>query len=153
MTTKTQTPAVVHDTIIAAGKSPDRDIRFVREMAIGQHVRQGDVYLLRLAKRPADFDKTTTNRQLAPGTSKGSRHVAEGKAVSLFIATDERAARSSLARLPGVQGRDRLLVGACVEAADRFIVSHPEHAHHSLPAGCYAVLFQLDPRSMRRVED
>lgn len=150
--TTAQTPAVVHDTIIAAGKSPDRDIRFVREIAVGQHVRQGDVYLLRLAKRPTCFATATKNRQLAPGASKGSRHVAEGTAVKLFTAP-ERDGRPAMAKLPGVKGGDRLLVGACVEAADRFIVSHPEHAHHSLPAGCYAVLFQLDPRSMRRVED
>lgn len=150
MTTKT--PAAVHETITLAGKSPDRDIRFVREIAVGQHVRQGDVYLLRVAKRPACFATATTNRQLAPGTSKGSRHVAEGDAAKLFTAS-ERDARSALAHLPGVKGGDRLLVGECIEAGDRFTVSHPEHAHHSLPTGCYIVLFQLDPRSMRRVED
>lgn len=149
--TTTQSPATVHQDIAAAATTPDRDIRYLREIKPGQHCRQGDVYLLCVASRPSCYAKPTANRQLAPGQSKGSRHIVDG-AVAIFTA-DERQAREAIRSLPGSVSSRLTLPGPCVEATERFTLTHPEHAHHSLPAGVYVVLYQLDPRSMRRVED
>lgn len=147
----TKTAATIHQEIADAGVSPDRDIRYVRSGAVGQNCRQGDVYLLRVAKRPECYATKSSNRQLAPGTSKGSRHILDG-AVTVFTAP-EAASRDAVSRLPGVSGGRLLLPGPCVEADERFTLTHPEHAHHSLPAGCYVTVYQLDQRSMRRVQD
>lgn len=151
MTTKTMTAHQAHEAVAEAGKSPDKDLRYVREIAVGQHVRQGDVYLLRVAKRPACYATETKNRQLAPGTSKGSRHIVDDP-VTLRTAP-EADARSAIAKLPGTTQSRLLLPGPCIDASERFTLTHPEHAHHSLPAGVYVTVYQLDPRSMRRVED
>lgn len=151
MTTTTMTAHQAHEAVAEAGKSPDKDLRYVRELAVGQWIRQGDVMLLRIAKRPDCYATKTTNHQLAPGTSKGSRHIVDGP-VTLHTAP-EADARSAIAKLPGTTTSRLLLPGPCVDASERFTLTHPEHAHHSLPAGVYVTIYQLDSRSMRRVED
>lgn len=91
----------------------------------GNAVHQGDVYLLLLDKLPDNLTKVT-DRQLAPGTTKGSRHVAEGD-VEIFVARH---------RSP--------LTGPVVRAKDTWFLRHPEHADHQLPAGDYQVIYQQD---------
>ncbi len=43
--------------------------------------------------------------------------------------------------------------GPVIEADERFMLTHPEHANHSFPAGVWQVTYQMDARSQRRVED
>lgn len=99
--------------------------RFARTMQTGEWVRQGDVYIVRL-NDDAKTSDTPHVRQLAPGTSKGSRHVVAGKA-----------------KVYAPLGEDPL-VGPTIVAKARFVVEHPEHAHVSLPAGRYGVRYQQD---------
>ena len=74
--------------------------------------------------------KATKNRQLAPGVSKGSRHiVSEGP--TLFEAPNAGSWRG-------------VLNGPLVVSKERFKLTHPEHAHFELPAGSYAVFYQAD---------
>lgn len=102
------------------------DLRMVRTIDVGQHVRQGDVYIERIAPDAA-HGASITDRQLAPGTTKGSRHCVDGD-VRLFAPS----------------GEVDPLTGPIIDASERFTVTHPEHAHISLPSGRYAVTYQRD---------
>lgn len=83
----------------------------------------------------------TDDSQLVPGSTIGSRHhirEADREVVSIF-APDKNASP---------------LVGPVIVATSRFIIEHPEHAAHSIPAGVYQVLYQRDHAlEMARVTD
>ncbi len=119
-----KTKAII-DAILHASEQHNDEQRFVRTIQLGEFCRQGDVYLTRVAgthpRGPA-----TANRQLAPGLTKGSRHVAHG-AVEVF----ESAA-------------DDPLTGPVIFALERFELRHPEHADFLLPSGTYEVRYQRD---------
>ena len=114
------------------------DVRFIRTIQEGQAVRQGDVMLLRVSDnhKRGKVLPNTGSLQLAPGNTKGSRHVAEGS----FEAFETHDSSDPLA-------------GPVIHAKERIDVTHPEHADISLPSGTYRVGYQLDPRTMRRVAD
>jgi hypothetical protein len=126
------------------GLSPET--RIVREDMIpyGKVIRQGDVYLRRLPidehVRHAGPAKT---RQLAPGTSTGSRHVV----------TEDRGAQVLDRQDPGP------LDGPLVLAPSGFYLSHPKHADIDCRApGCYEVTFPVDKHAeelgeIRRLAD
>jgi len=131
------------DKVLDFAKNPLGETRVVDAMEIGEFVRQGDVYLVKIEEAAAW--KPTKNRQLAPGTTMGSRHTVDQSVTVLANpagATVERLARN----------RARCL-GCQIISKDRFTVGHPEHADMSLPEGTYQVMFQVDPASMQRVQD
>lgn len=122
--------------------------------------RQGDVYIVRcdtdsdirtlekiIAKNKNPhwqnfsfgdkFEKRKTN-QLADGSSKGSRHCAEGKIDILFSKNGHPCA------------------GGLITAHKEWELTHPEHAHFKFAAGQFVFFFQLDSRKegeVRRVQD
>ncbi len=100
-------------------------IRWVEACAPGDEIRQGDIYLYPI-DAPQSLEVPHWGRQLAPGTTTGSRHVVEGEA-DLYSR-----------HAPGV------LEGPYVHAHERVVLTHPEHAHVSLPAGWYEVRYQRD---------
>ena len=53
--------------------TPMPEVRFVDKMETGQFARQGDLYLVKIEAVPQGLKKTS-NRQLAPGATQGSRH-------------------------------------------------------------------------------
>jgi hypothetical protein len=106
-----------------------------------QAVRQGDLYLVRVEKDIKGLKKLS-GQQLVPGTTQGSRHFASAPA-QLF--------ESDNLPIKGVS--ETALRGPVVKSLTRFDVTHPEHAHISLPAGTYQVLYQLDFQAQRRVAD
>jgi hypothetical protein len=135
----------------AAGHT-GKEVRAVEKMKIGDIFRQGDCYIKKVEE--TKFGKPALSNQLAPGSSKGSRHIVEGAEVftgweapaSFFAATAKRL---------GVN-RERLveaLQGPAIVAKKSFTVTHPEHADVTLPAGHYVTWGQLDPKTMRRVAD
>lgn len=115
-----------------------KDTRTVHAINVGQFVRQGDVYIERIPKLSGW--NQTENRQLAPGTSQGSRHMVVGE-VDVFECPNTSGVTSG--RLAGPQ----------LDARAPFRVGHPEHADMELPAGCYQVWYQTDPRTNKRVLD
>lgn len=123
--------------------SPFKEIRVVDGIKEGEFVRQGDVYLVCIDK--AAGWKATKNRQLAPGTTQGSRHTVDASVMVL--------ANPNGAQIVRVARNRARCFGPQVVSKDRFTVSHPEHADISLPAGTYQVMFQVDPQSMQRVRD
>lgn len=136
----------------SAEKMHAKETALIGTASIGDVVRQGDLYLVCLESLPPG---TKTRRQLAPGESQGSRHVAEGEccvyqpkepgAVSRLIATLSRGA---------VQVPDAL-IGPLVECHGETTITHPEHGHRVLPAGStWAVVYQRAyAEEVRRVQD
>lgn len=141
--TATITPIAAHEAIAKAAATPNTAVRHVKAIAIGEHCRQGDIYVERIKAATKGW-KPSKNRQLAPGTSQGSRHVVAGD-VALTVSGEARpvARAGNVARLLGPQ----------IVAKGRFKVEHPEHAHLSLPAGTYQVSYQMDWSSQRAVRD
>ena len=106
---------------------------FVRTLQVGEHGRQGDLYLWFLGtEKPEDAKSPLPERQLAPGNTKGSRHVAEAPSKVLKSRHDDP------------------LVGPRIWSDKRFEVSHPEHSNVSLPSGLYEVTYQRDLRQEER---
>lgn len=113
------------------------DIRKIKSMGEGHVVRQGDIYIHRV-KEDHPKGKACGN-QLAQGTTKGSRHVAEG--AECFVGK-----RSPAWVTDG-------LLGPFIKAFKRFTITHPEHADVNLPAGNYQITHQMDARTLERVRD
>jgi len=127
-------------TIETAAQKPQTEQRTVTRIKPGQAVRQGDVYLV--ATQGLKVGKAIFNRQLAPGETQGSRHIAEAPA--------------QIFESPGhpIQGiAANALLGPVVESTQPWNLAHPEHAHVSLPPGQYQVIYQLDFAAQRRVQD
>lgn len=116
-------------------------MRYVDEIQVEQFIRQGDVYLVRIKELGKGYDKVTSDRQLAPGTTKGSRHIiAANPAVTIYAAP----------------GTGNFLMGPQIDAKERFVLEHPEHAHFSLPPGLYQARYQqewTERDEVRRVRD
>jgi hypothetical protein len=117
-------------------------MRHIETMEIGKVVRQGDIYIHRVADGHTKGDPTG-NRQLALGDSTGSRHVAE-KPCQVY---------EGLIAPPWYNKNFAPLLGPCVASVARFVITHPEHAHVELPAGTYQITHQLDARTNTRAID
>jgi hypothetical protein len=115
--------------------------KVIDRMEPGEAVRQGDLYLIRLAKLPKGLARMEDpSPQLVPGRTRGSRHV---------ITPDTFPACVLYA-----PARPTEFDGPVIDAVAAFEVSHPEHGHFILPAGVYAVRYQrrYGPTT-RRVRD
>lgn len=139
-----------YNKIQAFADSPLGDMRVLDEIPVGYHVRQGDLYITAVSGFDKALFEKTENRQLAPGTSKGSRHTVSDAVTVLKPKTEGQTEvkRGSGNRLTSVK-----VIGPVIVAKDRFTVSHPQHADMSCPAGTYQVSYQADPRTMARVRD
>lgn len=112
----------------------------VGTVSAGDVVRQGDLYLVALKRLP-EKRKATAERQLAPGTSQGSRHVLAGDC-EVFTAEAEDVRGLIAEALPGADVPAQL-VGPVFRTKGEVTVTHPEHGHRTLPAGeCFAVVYQ-----------
>lgn len=136
------------EQVAKVGAHPaDAEVRVTRRIEIGTAVHQGDLYLHAVA---ADFThgKELGTRQVAVGNTVGSRHIAEGVGVTVYAGTTLP---------PGVKApewcRKGDLLGPVVVATEPWTLTHPEHAHHQLPAGTYAVTNQADYATRQRVMD
>ena len=136
---KTMTAVEAHQKIERAAENNSPDIRNVREIAEGKAVRQGDIYIHRVADGHP-HGKEMTHRQLAVGSNMNARHVAEAPARVYEGTTAPKDCTTTL-------------LGPCVVSDLPFTVSHPEHAHVNLPPGHYQVTHQQDARTLDRVRD
>lgn len=154
----------VHEIIEKNAKAASQEKRVIETIKVGQAIRQGDIYMVRLDDKGVTEIKMNDGslvvnvdeirkkgvkadtRQLAPGESKGSRHIiGEGPTIYKSNAVVPT-------RFGGQASVD--LIGPVVVAGDRFELTHPEHAHFSLPAGVYQVFYQGDWQGvMRRALD
>jgi hypothetical protein len=135
-----KTAQEIIEQIEAAATTHTPEIRRVATMQPGEAVRQGDVYLTRIQSPLAGEPYPT--RQLAPGTTKGSRHIVSAKTDCAIVIP------------PGGGPLD----GPCIDARSRLVVEHPEHGWLDLPPGAYRVTYQRDyarerAEEVRRVAD
>jgi hypothetical protein len=127
------------------------DHAVIATMSPGDVLRQGDLYILALDREIAGG--VPASRQLAPGTTQGSRHVAEGDCDVLSV--PESDAIQAINRLvPATRGQ-RLFVGPMIRARGPVTIAHPEHGDRTLPGGaCYLVTIQRAwAKEIRRVRD
>lgn len=115
----------------------DKATRVIKEIAIGKAIRQGDIYLTRVAADHQLGAAMETNK-LVPDDNAGSQHLVEG--AKLFKPANPAKERT-------------VLLGPVVVADKPFALTHPEHAHFHLPAGVYQTTYQLDVRTMERMRD
>ncbi len=109
------------------------------DLAPLDHVRQGDVYLWKLAGLPTGATPDpTASAQIAPGETQGSRHViADMRKVRMFKLANPNP-----------------LQGPVIEVKESVVVEHPEHAHITLEPGFYIGTFQrLHADEVRRQMD
>lgn len=116
----------------------DEDNRIIDKIEVNQFIRQGDIYLTRIDKMPEG--KVINELQLAPGTTKGSRHILSQDFVGRVIMPDTKESE---------------LEGPSIEAKEGFTLTHPEHANFKMPSGNYRVTYQRDflQEEIRRVRD
>jgi len=141
------TAAEAVDSICAADAATyERDNT---RMAIGQVAHQGDVYVVRVDRHedvyalnrslgsPRPMGALTDRRQVAPGTTQGSRHVVIGDVVVYAPEADASP-----------------LEGPTIVSRGEWTLTHPEHASHRFGAGTYVVTHQRDwAEEVRRVAD
>lgn len=111
----------------------------------GDVVRQGDLYLVCVTGLVAKAAlRLTKQRQLAPGTTQGSRHVVQGKC-RVYEPADAGAVATAIAEAlrPAKAELFPQLVGPVIEARGPVEIDHPEHGNRVLPGGeWYAVVYQ-----------
>ncbi len=131
--------------------NPDAEVRICRRAVAGKTVlHQGDVYLHAVPKDWPRGEEIGT-RQVAVGTTVGSRHVAEGDGVTVCSGKKLPAYMS----LPEGARVEDLLGPVVSGSGEPFVLTHPEHAHHQCPTADvdWQVTYQFNPATARRVQD
>lgn len=95
---------------------------------IGVPVAQGDINLWLLPELPSGVIEAAPNRQLAPGTTRGSRHCIADKDMN----------HVKFYRLPNPNP----LQGGIMVFDKETTIEHPEHGNQIWPAGIVAVTYQ-----------
>jgi hypothetical protein len=140
---------------ISAAK-PDVEVRVARRVEIGTVLHQGDVYLHAV---PADWPRGELlgTRQVAVGTTVGSRHIAEGVDAKVYAGVRVPPSVDAwLASNAGnvIEDKDAFraaLLGPVVTGME--CLTHPEHAHHAAPDQTWQVTYQVDALTGQRVSD
>lgn len=96
------------------------------DFPVGTVVHQGDLILVRISELPASA-KTRADRQLAEGSTQGSRHILD---VGDVYNCDKRAATEAIQRGCGTNvGREYIGPVFCT-AGGKADILHPEHGDH-----------------------
>jgi hypothetical protein len=126
----------------------------IATMSPGDVIRQGDLYITCLAGEPPGGVPAGT-RQLAPGRTRGARHVVEGDCDVMRV-PDAQAEAALRLVVPGADVRQ--FPGPIIRARGPVTITHPEHGDRTLPGGeCYLVTYQRSwnaaERAWRRTLD
>lgn len=138
--TATQSFQKIHTSAMRIKNSAPQ--RFPEAASFGDVFRQGDLYIQKIARVPANAYSNVNpplSLQLVEGESKGSRHILDSDAgVCIYARSD---------------GDD--LTGPVIELEMERTITHPEHGDVILPPGLYAITYQraFDKEERRRVKD
>lgn len=114
------------------------DTHTLGELSVGDCWAQGDVLIVKLDEVPAGAEPMMIARQLAPGTTQGSRHcIVDLDGVEMFRLADANP-----------------LDGPVLRCDRQVEIDHPEHGNVVLPPGVYGIVYQRQyAEELRRVED
>lgn len=116
----------------------DQPQRFSEAACDGDIFRQGDIYIWRRDKLPKSANHTKCVLQLAPGTTKGSRHCLDSSEGVAMFAVDCADA----------------LQGPWLKLDCERTITHPEHGDVICAPGVYEISFQRAyADELRRVRD
>lgn len=132
---------VTMQEILEHGKSvADDSPKHVGELSAGDYVAQGDVMIWKLDCVPQRAREVEPVAQLAPGTTKGSRHCVRQSDLP----------QCRFLQLPNANE----LQGPIIEAKKPFTIEHPEHGDQTFPSGIWFVTYQrAHAQELRRVQD
>ncbi len=138
MTTATETMQTIRDH---GQQVADDSPRTVGELSQGDHTAQGDVTFVRLDELPSNCDRVKNpDRQLAPGTTQGSRHCVRESDMCHVDFYELHNANP--------------LQGPVLVLRQPATIEHPEHGDQSLGEGVWFVTYQRAfARELRRVQD
>lgn len=106
----------------------------------GQHIPQGDINIFRLPQVPKSAASVESVAQLAPGTSRGSRHCIKA----------EDLGKCEFLKLPNPNP----LQGPVIVFHDSVTITHPEHGDQLWPACVVAITYQRRyADEIRRIQD
>lgn len=125
-----QTAAQTISAILAHGQENACDNTFVVpvDFPVGQYLPQGDINILRLAAVPKGMVEIEKHAQLAPGTSRGSRHC---------IRPEDLGHCTFYGFLNPTP-----LEGPAIVMDAPTVIEHPEHRDFVWPAGVVAIGYQ-----------
>ena len=122
---------------------------------VGDRSHQGDIIIIRIAALPASA-KIRQNRQIAEGTTQGSRHIlARGTVYNCDRDEVARAIESATKRNVAMDYIGPVFVSPANPTKND--LTHPEHGNQGFPAGAVcAVVYQRNmdaEQRERRVQD
>jgi hypothetical protein len=110
------------------------------DFPVGQYLPQGDINILRLAAVPDGMVPSLPCAQLAPGTSRVSRHCIKAEDLQhceFYVFLDANP-----------------LEGPVIVLKQPVTIEHPEHRNYVWPAGVIAIGYQRRyAQEFRRVQD
>jgi hypothetical protein len=125
----------------AAEKICNDETAAIGTVSPGDVIRQGDIYIVAIRELPK-LSKPIKDRQLAPGTTPGSRHVLVGDC-EVYEADKAEVMAELFKVVRGVEIAGEQLIGPVFKTIGQVEVDHPEHGNRVLPAGeCFAVVYQ-----------
>lgn len=128
------------EVVSAVEKIKNDDHAAIATMSAGDVLRQGDIYIVALDK-PIPYGQISHSRQLAPGDTQGSRHVAEGDC-EIFLVGEHKAIATLNRLIPATKGQ-QLFIGPMIHARGDVRITHPEHGDRTIPGDCsYLVTYQ-----------
>ncbi len=123
-----------------AEKIKNADPATIETMSLGDTMRQGDIYITRIDASKLKI-KPIASRQLAPGETQGSRHIAVGDCT--IGEADAAKVTAILNKLIPATNGQTLFIGPIIRATGPVTIEHPEHGHRTLPGESdYAVVYQ-----------
>jgi hypothetical protein len=135
------TASEVIQSIQEFATASDGKLKFIPDdFPVGQYIPQGDINILRLEKLPERVVLMLPDQQLAPGSTRGSRHCIRAEDM------DHCEFYHFLDATP--------LEGPVIVFKERTIIEHPEHDDQSWPAGIVMIGYaRSHAEEVRRVQD
>lgn len=110
------------------------------DFPIGQYIPQGDINIFRLPEVPESAIPAELSAQLAPGTTRGSRHCIKSEDLS----------KCEFFRL----SNPNALQGPIIIFREPVTIEHPEHGDQLWPAAVVAITYQRRyADEIKRIQD